>query len=89
MRLIMVMFPFLLGCCLPWFSEGWDHQARVAVQRQYEQCHQRDHEGEEAHHCFFPHETFLLFVWRIMLKMNGHAVLHKSDTVWLLRCFSW
>lgn len=47
----VVVFPFL-GRCFPWVSEGRDHQAWLAVQRQHEQRHQRDHEGKSSWTCF-------------------------------------
>lgn len=34
------------GHGLPGIPERWNHQTRLAVQREHEQCHQRHHEGE-------------------------------------------
>lgn len=55
--------PSLLGRCLPRLSERWDHQARVAVQRQREQRHQRDHEGKEAVTLLSPDEALCRRSW--------------------------
>lgn len=83
-RRLTLLCSFSLGCCFPWVPEGWDHQAWLAVQRQYEQCHQRDHEGKSSS-AASPSRAAL----SLQLENAARdAFPHKRDIVWLLRCFS-